>query len=88
MEAMDGSLHTERDAFNAFFDNRLGPTSGTPNLEAALVEFRDYQRELAEAKAKVLEAKAASQRGETAELDIDRLIQEVTDELAAEGIRE
>jgi hypothetical protein len=85
-ESMNTNLHTERDAFNAFIDSRFGQTCGISRLEDALTEFRAYQRELAEAKAKVKEAKASSLRGESIELDIDELIQDVTDELAAEGI--
>jgi hypothetical protein len=45
-------------------------------------------RELADLRGKVQEAKAASRRGESAELDIDQVVREVTKELAAEGIRE
>ena len=85
---MSSDLATERDAFNAFIDGRLGQDRGVLNLEDALNEFRAYQRELADARAKVKEAKASSSRGESAELDIDQLVQEVTDELAAEGIRD
>jgi len=82
------NLHTERDAFNAFIDSRLGQASNSLRLEDALTEFRAYQKELAGARAKVQEAKASSQRGESEELDIDQLVQEVTNELAAEGIRD
>ena len=85
---MDTQLQIERDAFNAFIDSRLGQTSGELGLEDALGEFRAYQRELADARAKVQQAKIASSQGESAELDIDQLVHEVTDDLNAEGIRE
>lgn len=85
---MSGDLQVERDAFNAFIDSRFGQSGDELSLEIALTEFRAYQRELAEARAKVQEAKAASRRGESAELNVEQLVQQVTDELAAEGIRE
>lgn len=85
---MSTDLRTEQDAFNAFIDGRLGRVRSGLSLEGALTEFRAYQRELADARAKVQEAKEPSRRGESAELDVDQLVQEVTDELAAEGIRE
>ena len=85
---MDIQLQIERDAFNAFIDSRLGQASSELGLEDALSEFRAYQRELADAQAKVQQAKTSSSRGESAELDVEQLVQEVTDELNAEGIRE
>lgn len=85
---MATDFHIERDAFNAFIDSRLGADSDSLDLESALVEFRAYQRELAEVRAKVEQAKQASLHEESKPLDIDQLISEVTSELAAEGIRE
>jgi len=83
MGRMSTDLRTECDAFNAFIDRR---GTDAASLEDALMEFRAYQRELAEVRAKVQEAKTSSQRGESVELDIEQLIKEVTDDLAAEGI--
>lgn len=85
---MNTQLQIERDAFNAFMDSRLGQTSGELGLEDALCEFRAYQRELADARAKVLQAKTSSRRGKSAELDVEQLVQEVTADLNASGIRE
>jgi hypothetical protein len=85
---MSSDLQLDLNAFHAFIDGRLGQVPDSVSLEDALTEFRAYQRELAEARGKVQEAKAASRRGESAELDIDQVVREVTDELAAEGIRE
>ena len=81
-------LQIERDAFNAFIDGRLGQASRDLSLEDALSEFRAYQRELADARAKVQQAKESSRRGESAELDIDQFVQEVNGELNAEGIHD
>ena len=77
---MDTQLHIDRVAFNAFIDNRLDQASGELGLEDALSEFRAYQRELADARAKVQHAKTSSSQGESAELDVEQLVQEVTDE--------
>lgn len=88
MKPMTTNLLTERDEFNAFLDARIGQVTRVSSLEDALREFREYQRELAAAREKVREARAARDRGEVAELDIDQLIGEVTEELAAEGIRD
>jgi hypothetical protein len=88
MKPMSTDLLTERDAFNAFLDGRIGQITRATSLEDALCEFREYQRELAAAREKVREAQAARDRGEVAELDIEKIIGEVTEELAAEGIRD
>ena len=85
---MPTNLQSERDAFNAFLDSRMGKIRSGFSLEDAIVEFRAYQQELADAQAKVQEAKASTARGESQELDIDELVQEVTEELIADGILE
>jgi hypothetical protein len=85
---MSTDLQLDFDAFHAFLDGRIGQAPGSFSLEDALSEFRAYQRELADARAKVVEAKVVSKRGESAELDIDQVVREVTEELAAKGIRE
>jgi hypothetical protein len=85
---MSTDFRAECDAFNAFVDHRFGRAADAASLEDALAEFRAYQRELTAARAKVQEAKDSSRRGESTELDIEQLIQEVTDDLAAEGIRD
>ena len=85
---MDTQLQIDRDAFNAFIDSRFSQGSPKLVLEEALSEFRAYQRELADARAKVQQAKSSSRRGESAELDVDQLVREVTDDLNAEGICE
>jgi hypothetical protein len=85
---MSTDLHTDWDAFNAFVDGRLGHDRDGLSLEDAVHEFRAYQRELADARAKVREAKSASARGDSGELDIDALVREVNHDLAGEGIRE
>lgn len=80
MACMSTDLHTERDAFNAFIDGRLGEAASASSLEDALREFRAYQRELAAARQKVQEARLARDCGEIGELDIDAIIHEVTQE--------
>jgi hypothetical protein len=85
---MSTDLITDWDAFNAFVDARLGRVRSGLSLEDALSEFRAYQRELVDARAKIREARQSSARGESVELDIDRLIQEVNSDLASEGICE
>lgn len=82
------SLISDRDAFNAFLERRLSKISSSVSLEDALVEFRAYQQELAAAQIKIQEAKESSRRGELQELNVEELIQEITDEMAAEGIHE
>lgn len=85
---MNTNLQTERDAFNTFIDSRMAKVRSSLSLEDALSEFRAYQQELANAQAKVQEAKVCREQGESAELDIEQVVQEVIEELAADGIRE
>jgi hypothetical protein len=85
---MEISLQNDRDAFNAFIEKRLNKVSAGLSLEDALAEFRAYQQELRDVQAKVQEAKASSERGESQELEIAELINEVTEKLAAKGIHE
>ncbi len=85
---MNTNLQSERDAFNAFIESRMGKVRSGLSLEDALIEFRAYQQELAGVQSKIQEAKVASQLGESQELDIDQLVDEVTVELAAEGIHD
>jgi hypothetical protein len=85
---MNSELQSDWADFNAFLDGRLGCADGAESLEDALTEFRAYQCELADARAKIQEAKASRDRGESAELDIEQLVLEVTEELSANGIDE
>lgn len=74
---MDITLQNDRDAFNAFIEKRLNKVTAGLSLEDALAEFRAYQQELRDVQAKVQEAKASSERGESAEIDIEMLIAEI-----------
>lgn len=85
---MSIDLQTDWDAFNAFVDARRDRFRSGFSLEEAVSEFRTYQRELAAARSKIFEAKENSRRGESAELDVELLIQQVRDDLAIDGIRE
>lgn len=70
---MSASPVTERDAFNAYIDNRWGGNLNGTSLEEALQEFRNYQNELNNAKLKIQEALESSERGELQPLDDSRL---------------
>lgn len=85
---MNVDLHSDRVQFNAFIDNLLASVRKDVTLESALNEFRAFQLELADARSKVSAAKVSSRQGESTELDIEQIIAEVTEELAAEGIRD
>ena len=76
-------LELELEAFHQFLD-RNGRESGT--LEHAVEQFRTYQRELSDARARIREAKESSARGESKELNIEETIHSVRTRLAEEGI--
>ena len=88
---MSTTQFTERDAFNAYIESRWGGNLNGMSLEEALLEFRAYQRELADARHKVREAIDSSDRGESHPLDDNRL-QEIFDrcdaKLKATGIQD
>ena len=84
---MSTELTTERDAFNAFIDQRFGSQQVDGiSLEDALAEFRAYQRELLALKASLNKAEESSARGESKPLDVDDVIRRGRERLAAEGI--
>jgi hypothetical protein len=85
---MSIDLQTDWDGFNAFVDSRRDRLRSGLSLEEMVGEFRTYQRELATARAKIRESKERREQCESTELDVEQLIQQVQDELAAEGIRE
>jgi hypothetical protein len=70
---MSTSQLTERDAFNAYIDNRWGGNLNGTSLEEALQEFRNYQNELADAQFKIREAIRASDSGELQPMNDSRL---------------
>lgn len=57
-----------------------------PTLEASIQAFREYQRQLADLRAKVQEAREQVARGEYGPFDVEEIIREVRSELAEEGI--
>ena len=62
---------------------RSGCDTPLPEL---LSEFIRYRRELRDLRRKLRQAEDSSARGESQELDVESLIEEVTQELASEGI--
>jgi hypothetical protein len=55
-------------------------------VREVLSGYIKYRKQLNELRVKLREAEASSARGESAELDVEELIAEVTEQLAAEGI--
>ncbi len=48
--------------------------------------YIEYRKQLEDLRGKLRQAEASSARGESSELDVEELIEEVTSQLAAEGI--
>jgi len=59
----------DREAFTQYLDQRYGGGLNGHTLEEALAEFREYQRQLRQARAKVQEAIESSERGESRTID-------------------
>lgn len=80
--------YTDAELLYHYLGERLGNGGRTTSLQKLLKEFIAYRRQLQGLLAKLQEAEQASARGESGDLDVEQLIDEVTQELAAEGITE
>lgn len=79
----------DRDVFVKYLDEHYPQGLNGHTLEEALAEFREYQRQLADLRAKIERAKQASERGESGPLmDEDRAKthERLNAILASEGI--
>ena len=77
---------SEHAAFNAFVSEQLGNDLGGKSLEDAVSDFRAYQLELKELRAKVAVAVEQSARGESEELDDEAFWVDVDALLKGEGL--
>jgi hypothetical protein len=73
-------------AFFKFLEERMELGLRDRSPEESVEEFRIYQRQLAELRAKIREAEASSARGESGPLDMEALIARLRERLAKEGI--
>jgi hypothetical protein len=85
---MATDLSSERDGFNKFIDERLGGGSNGLSLEQALTKYRQYQRELEEARAKLRAAEDDVVAGRISTLDWASFSAEMEDEFDKRGIPE
>jgi len=76
---------SEIELFHTFVSQQLaaGRTSGS--IDNAIEEFRRYQRELSDLKAKLRNAESESQRGESGPFDAAATKQHVRDRLSNHG---
>jgi hypothetical protein len=84
---MSDGLPIEREAFNAFLDQRFVVSGTDATLEQALAAFRAYQRDLEHLKQKLQPSIEQADRGEARPLDHDSLMQRVRDRIDQHGIR-
>ena len=78
--------YSDAELLYRYLGERMTTGRDTP-LAELLSEFIQYRRELRELRTKLRHAEDSSARGESQELDVESLIEEVTQELAAEGIK-
>jgi hypothetical protein len=77
---------SEAELLYRYVGEQLASCGRDTSLKQLLDGYVAYRRQLARLHATLREAEASSARGESAELDAERLIDEFTQELAAEGI--
>ena len=77
---------TEAELLYRYLGERMSTSGRDTPLHALLSGFVQYRRELQDLRTKLRQAEASSALGESSELDVESLIAEVTQELAAEGI--
>jgi hypothetical protein len=80
---MDFDLSCDRDAFNAFLDQRFIAAHGDATLEDAVAAFRAYQRDLEQVRKKLQPSIEQADRGEGRPLDLDAVMQRVRDRISA-----
>lgn len=85
---MTTEVQNELDAFNRYIAERCGGSLNGHTLEEAVQEFREYQRELAEVRAKVQEAIESSEREGSRPLNDEEFWARANARLDAKGIPE
>lgn len=84
---MPTQLPPDFHTFTEFMEHRY--RNGTdPTLENGIQAFREYQRQLADLRAKVQDAQEQVARGEYRPIDIEEIIKEIDQRLTAKGIPE
>ena len=78
----------ELDAFNRYLDEHYAGDMNGLSLEDALVEFREYQKQLEAVQVKVQRSVEASDRGESKPLDDDEFWARTNARMDAKGISE
>ena len=78
--------YTEAELLYHYLGERMSSSGRDTPLPELLSGFVQYRRELQDLRTKLRQAEASSARGESSELDVESLISEVTQQLAAEGI--
>lgn len=68
---------SEIELFHTFISQRLAAGQASGSLDNAIEEFRRYQRELSDLKAKLSIAEEESRRGESAPFDVEATKQHV-----------
>lgn len=86
---MATDIQDEREAFNRYLDEHCGGSMNGHTLEESLADFREYQRQLADCRAKVQAAIDSADSEGTEPLTeerLDEMIGEWNAELRKEGV--
>ena len=76
---------SELQLFHDFLGQQLAAGGASASVEGAVVEFRRYQQELADLRAKLLVAEQQSLRGESAPFEAEASKQALRQRLASQG---
>lgn len=76
---MSTGFEEELDGFNRFVSERMGAGQGPETLEASVEEFRDYQAQRAEFVKGLEESITQADAGKAKPLDVDELMQRVSE---------
>lgn len=85
---MVADLHAELREFHGFLGRQLENCGATMTVEETVAQFRAYQEELHRCREAIRPALEASLRGESKPLNMQEVIDRVTQRLHEEGIPE
>ncbi len=83
---MASELPSEVGLFQEFLDSRADRETPLGSLDEAVLEFREYQRQLADLKEKLRVGLEQSERGEVGPFDAEETKRRLREQLAKEGI--
>lgn len=83
---MASELPSEVGLFQEFLDSRVQGENPLGSLDEAVLEFREYQRQLADLKEKIRVGLEQCERGEVGPFDAEETKRRLGERLAKEGI--